>query len=104
MPTSPFVVAPSLSSLPKEIRDLVDERFKHDFLLVLDPSKKEEDNLAVSSFGRPGQRMTVDAMALLRMALPRPHRHLQLTVTFYDPQLTEAFFAFFLRTTFESST
>ena len=37
--------------------------------LALLLSKKEVDNVAVSSFGRPGQRMTTDAMALLRTAL-----------------------------------
>ena len=37
--------------------------------LALLLSKKEVDNVAVSSFGRPGQRMTTDAMALMRTAL-----------------------------------
>ena len=41
--TSPFVVAPSFASLPKDIQDLVDERFKADFVKVLDPSQKEQD-------------------------------------------------------------
>ena len=40
---SPFVVTPSFAALPKDIQDLVDERFKADFILVLDPSKKELD-------------------------------------------------------------
>ena len=50
MSASPFVVAPTFASLPKEIQELVDERFKTDFLLVLDPNKKEEDKQKILGF------------------------------------------------------
>ena len=44
---SPFAVVPVFATLPKEIQDLVDERFRSDFILVLDPTKEELDKQKV---------------------------------------------------------
>ena len=43
-------VAHAFAALPKDIQDLVDERLRADFLLVLDPSKGEGDEKKVLDF------------------------------------------------------
>ena len=75
---SPFAVTPSFAALPKDIQDLVDERFKSDFILVLDPSKKELDKKKVldvmDAYSSKGNKSAIQFLEALAKAKPLvPH-------------------------------
>ena len=71
---SPFLVAPTFASLPKDIQDLVAERFRADFILVLDPNKVESEKqkvLAVmDEYSAKGNQSAISFLEALAKAKP----------------------------------
>ena len=88
---SPFVVAPSFASLPKDIQDMVDERFKADFVKVLDPSQQEQDKhkiLAImDEYSAKGNQSAIAFLQALVKAKPlfTPPKPLSAQVIGSDP-------------------
>ena len=88
---SPFATTPSFAALPKDIQDLVDKRFRSDFILALDPSKSELDKKKVldlmdaySSKGNKSASQFLEALAKAK-PLVAPPKPLAVVVGDADP-------------------
>ena len=72
--SSPFVVAPTFASLPKDIQELVGERFRADFIMVLDPNKMEQEKQKIlgvmDSYSAKGNHSAISFLEALAKAKP----------------------------------